>query len=232
MGQAAGRSAARARSRVVEDIERLCSDAGIAPEQLAIAAGVPASYLRRILAGKARASLETYAKLAIPLGADLSARLYANTGPLVRDRHQARMTEALIGIVHPRWHVHLEVGVSRPSRGWIDAVLHDEPAGQVVAVEVESDMRRIEQQIRWSRMKADSLPSWVGWPAADAPAVSQLLVVRRTRATRQTMAEFAGQLAVAYPAHPEDVLRALRGPSAWPGATLYGPRSGRRACSS
>jgi hypothetical protein len=38
------------------------------------------SYLRRIMAGKASPTIETYAKLAVPLGADLSTRLYPNTG--------------------------------------------------------------------------------------------------------------------------------------------------------
>ena len=218
----------------------MCADAGVALETLAKAAGVPGSYVRRIVAGTARPSIETYAKLAVPLGADLATRLYPNTGPLIRDRHQARIVEALLGQLHPRWRATTEVGVTRPARGWIDVVLHDPREALFVAVEIESDIRRIEQQLRWSRMKADALPSWADWPGGargsdgpdrahgsdgprgdspdgDRPGISQLLIVRRTRATRQTATEFVGQLSVAYPAHPDDALSALTGTAQWPG---------------
>ncbi len=218
--RAAARAATRARARLAEDIERLTADAGITLTALARAAGIEHGYLSKIMAGKARPSMETYAKLAIPLGADLAARLYPNTGPLIRDRHQARIVEALVAQLHPRWRATTEVGVSRPSRGWIDVVLHDPREGLLIAVEVESDIRRIEQLVRWARMKADSLPSWEGWPRDSSPTVSQLLLVRRTRATRQIALEFAGQLALAYPAHPEDALRALTATAPWPGPAL------------
>ncbi|HEY4269244.1 MAG TPA: helix-turn-helix transcriptional regulator [Galbitalea sp.] len=217
--QAASRAAERARARLVEDIERLCADAGIAPERLANSAGVPGSCLRRIMAGKASPSLETYAKLAVPLGADLSTRLYPNTGPLIRDRHQGRIAEALLGALHPRWRAATEVGVRQPARGWIDVVLHEERERRVVAVEIESDIRRIEQQVRWAQMKAESLPSWEGWPVEGAE-ISRLLIVRRTRATQQTALEFSRQLSAAYPAHPEDAVAALTGIARWPAAAM------------
>ena len=90
-------------------------------------------------------------------------------------------------------------------------------------------VRRIEQTVRWSKEKAEALPSWAGWPAvlapdAAAPEVSQLLVVRRTRANERIAREFAHQLALAYPAHPEDALAALRGEAAWPGSALVWAR--------
>lgn len=226
---AAAQSASRARARLIEDIERLMADAGLAPEQLARAAGIPGSYLRRILAGMAKASLETYAKLGTALGADLTARLYPNTGPTIRDRHQARIFEALLGMLGGGWRRYSEVTVWKPVRGAIDAVLHDPRQEVVVAAEIESDLRRIEQTVRWSKEKADALQSWTGWPAilsqaGPAPRVSQLLIVRRTRANERVAREFAQQLALAYPAHPEDALAALRGEKAWPGSALIWAR--------
>jgi transcriptional regulator with XRE-family HTH domain len=214
------RAASRARSRLVEDIERLCGDGGINLETLAGAAGVPASYLRRIMAGRSRPSLETYAKLAVPLGADVAARLYPNTGPLIRDRHQARIVEALVERLHPRWHAELEVAVRQPARGWIDVVLSEPRGVNLVAVEVESDIRRIEQVVRWSRAKADALRSSDLWPGDAEPRVSQLLIVRQTRSTRSTAVAFAAQLSLAYPAHPQDAISALTGTTAWPGSAL------------
>lgn len=196
------------------------ADAGITAGALARAAGVSPAYLSKILAGTTLPTVETYAKLAIPLGADLATRLYPNTGPLIRDRHQARVVEALLGKLHPRWRPASEVGVYRPARGWIDLVLHDPREHLLIATEVESDIRRIEQQVRWAQMKRDSLPSWDGWPADGDTRVSQLLIVRRTRASRQIALEFPTQLTVAYPAHPQDALAALTGTAPWPGSAL------------
>jgi len=220
---AAYRAAERARAKLRDDIERLCADAGISIAALARSAGVPYAHLWRIMAGRSNASLETYAKLAAPLGADLATRLYPNTGPAIRDRHQGPILEHLLEIRAQRWLPFTEVGVMRPARGWIDVVLADREAGLLVAVEIESDLRRIEQTVRWSREKAESLPSWQGWHAIAVEgrsSISQLLVVRRTRSNVRIGTEFSHQLSAAYPAHPEDAIRALTGAAHWPGAAL------------
>ena len=107
--------------------------------------------------------------------------------------------------------------------------LHDRRAELVLATEIESDMRRIEQTVRWSKEKAEALPSWTGWPGmlggdGTAPRISQLLVVRRTRANERVARQFAKQLALAYPAHPEDAVAALAGEKPWPGSALVWAR--------
>jgi transcriptional regulator with XRE-family HTH domain len=201
------------------------ADAGITLAGLAREAGVPYQQLWQMMAGHAKPTIETYAKLAVPLGADLSTRFYPNTGPLIRDRHQARIAEALLPQLHPRWRCTTEVGVRQPARGWIDLVLHERLEAVIVAVEIESDIRRIEQQVRWAKMKAESLPSSVAWPrdgdgAGEPPRISQILIVRRTRSARATSLQFSAQLALAYPAHPEDALAALTGTKSWPGPAL------------
>ena len=223
--RAAAHMAHRLHRGLADDLERLRADAGIPVAGLARVAGVDRGYLHRILAGAEHPSHETYARLAVALGADLSSRLYPNTGPLVRDRHQARILEAFLGVLHPRWQVSTEVAVRRPSRGWIDAVLHDPRESIAVAVEIQSELRRVEQIVRWSSEKAASLPSWDGWPGHDGaqdggPPVSRLLLVRRTRVTRAVAASSAAQLRVAYPVHPDDALDALVGTAPWPGAAI------------
>lgn len=223
--KSAARTASQLRLRLVEDLDRLRSDAGVSMAELARAAEVPSPYLSRILAGKAHPTFETYARLGAVLGADLSARYYPNTGPAIRDRHQARILESLLGTVVPPWHPYIEVVVRRPSRGFIDVVLHDPRAHVVVATEIESELRRLEQRIRWSHDKAESLPSWIGWSQlGDAAEVSQLLIVRSTRATREIGREFDRVLRAAYPAHPDDALAALTGSARWPGAALIWAR--------
>lgn len=198
------------------------SDAGIGERELARAAGVASSTVCRALAGDLLPTLETYGRLAAVLGVDMSVRFYPNTGPAIRDRLSAPMLEALLAATGTHWRTFMEVAVRKPSRGWIDVVLHEASARIVVATEIQSELRRLEQQIRWHTTKAESLPSWDGWAALrEAPEISRLLIVRRTRATRATAADFARQLRVAYPAHPDDALDALGAPHcAWPGAAM------------
>jgi hypothetical protein len=157
----------------------------------------------------------------VALGADFSARIYPSTGPAIRDRHQARIFDLLLSVAHPRFGRFGEVRVSRPVRGWIDLVLHDPIERIVIAAEIESELRRLEQLIRWSTAKAEALPSWDGWSQlGDGPRIERLLIVRRTRATLAVASEFAHQLRLAYPAHPDDALAALTGTAPWPGAAM------------
>lgn len=226
----AERTADQLRRRLVDDLQRLRSDAGVSMAELARAADVPASYLSRIVSSKARPTLDTYARLGAALGADLSARYYPNTGPAIRDRHQARICESLLAIVAPRWRPYPEVVVRRPSRGFIDVALHEPRERVILATEIESELRRLEQQIRWSQDKAESLPSWVGWHhLGEEPEISRLLIVRSTRATREIGREYQRVLRAAYPAHPDDALAALTGSARWPGAALVWARFDGRA---
>jgi transcriptional regulator with XRE-family HTH domain len=217
----ARRQATRIHRNLADDVRRLREDAGATRSQLAEAAGVDLAYLCRIEDGRERPSIDLYAKLASALGSDLSSRLYPNTGPAIRDRHQARILEALIAQLNPRWQPYPEVGVRHPSRGWIDVLLHARREGDLVATEIQSDLSRLEQLLRWFGEKVDSLPSWEGWShLGDVRATSRLLIVRSTRATRAVGREFGRQVAAAYPAHPADAIAALTGNYPWPGATL------------
>ena len=206
---------------MADDIVRHRADAGITRAELARAAGVDRAFLRRIEAGAASPSVDTYARLAIALGDDLSVRLYPNTGPTIRDRFQSTIAESLLSLVHARWRRFAEIAVRRPSRGWIDLGLFDPGAMLLVAVEIQSELRRLEQLIRWGAEKAASLPSWDGWSQLGGEvATSQLLIVRDTRATRAIGREFRRLLRAAYPADPVDALHALQSVTAWPGSAV------------
>ena len=215
----AHRVAERLHRTLGEEARRLREDAGIPRTTLASAAGVDEGFLRRIEDGRARPSLETYARLANAVGADLTAHLYPNTGPAIRDRHQARIAEFLLAQLHPRCQSYSEVAVRQPARGWIDLVLHEPREASVIAVEIQSNLPRLEPLLRWSEQKAMSLPSWEGFAHLGAVmTTSRLLVVRSTRATRTVGREFARQIESAYPAHPQDALGSLTGTHQWPGA--------------
>ncbi|MEW6225347.1 MAG: helix-turn-helix transcriptional regulator [Chloroflexota bacterium] len=225
---------AKTRAALAEDLRRLRADAGVSLTAAAVAAGVDRSVVSRIETGALQPTLETYGRLAAALGADLAARVYPQTGPAIRDRHQVRMAELLIATLHPRWLVAPEVAVRRPVRGWIDLALHAPADNLVVAAELESELHRVEQLLRWSSEKAEALASssmWASWTASgQEPRVSRLLVLRWTRANRHAAAAARRLLREAYPAEPQDALESLAGPAAWPGAAMVWARiDGRRA---
>ena len=211
----------RLRSTIGTDLRRLRLDAGLSLARVAEASGISRSLLNEIELSSADSSLPTLVEIADALGADLSIRFYPNTGPLVRDHIQARIMEELLRIAHPRWKRFTEVPVYRPARGRIDAVFHDPVAAVVVATEVHSQIRRLEQQLGWANLKAESLPSADFWRHLDRePTIGRLLVLRSTRATRERARRFESTLRAAYPAPAADVFCALAGDREWPGNGL------------
>ena len=130
------------------------------------------------------------------------------------------MVENVLRCLDARWNPQVEVPVTHPSRGVIDLVLTDRASPVAVAAEVQSELRRLEQQISWSTEKADGLRELLG---RDRPGltVSRLLVLRSTSATRELARRYRATLAAAYPARTETVMQALTEPSTpWPGAGI------------
>jgi transcriptional regulator with XRE-family HTH domain len=218
------------------EIRRLRTDAGLSIRALAAAAGLDHGHLARIETGRVEPGFAVLIAVGEVLGADLSVRLYPTTGPRIHDRIQAPTIEELFGILHPRWSRHAEVGVIRPARGFVDAVLALPADGVVIATEVESAIRRVEQQLRWAHDKADSLPSSSAWPIVapvdgPQPRISRLLILRSTRSTREVARAFAATLAAEYPAPASAIHAALTTADApWPGSgILWAAVAGGRA---
>ena len=201
-------------------------DAGLSQRRLAVMASIDHGFLSLIERGLREPSLAVLVAIATALGGDVSLRLFPGTGPRLRDPIQARITEALVRILDARWTRLVEVPVHRPARGVIDLVAHDRAAGIVIATEVQSELRRLEQQLRWSNEKARSLPSADFWRFVEPDAtVEQLLVLRSTRVNRELAERFTETLAVAFPASPIDAYRALTTPDVpWPGSSILWAR--------
>lgn len=221
----ARRRALELRRGIGVEIRQLREDAGLSLTAVAAAAGIDRTHLARVEDGERRATVETYAVVLAVLGAELSIRGFPSTGPAIRDRFQAPMIETLLREHHQRWTSSPEVPVRRPARGVIDVVMTDIVAPVAVAVEHQSDLRRLEQQIRWHREKEQSLPSSDLWPylagADGPPPTSRLLVLRSTTRTRALAAAFEQTLTAAYPARARDAVDALTGPDhPWPGPAI------------
>lgn len=194
------------------EIRRLREDSGLTRAAVAREAGIDPSYLTLLEAGEREAGWAVLAAIGATLGADLSVRLYPNTGPRIHDRFQAPMVEALLRVLHPRWTATPEVPVLRPARGVIDLVLTAPDPPIAVATEVQSELRRLEQQLRWHREKELSLPSadlWRFISPEGAPSTSRLLALRSTATTREIARTFEATLRATYPATTNDVVRAL-----------------------
>lgn len=129
------------------------------------------------------------------------------------------MVGTLVRTLSASWTSALEVAVSQPVRGVIDLVLDRSAPPVVVAVESESGLRRIEQQVRWARAKAEALAA-ARTTDGDGRTVSQLLLLRSTVATRAVAVTFRDVLSVAYPARSADAIAALTGGAPWPGPAI------------
>ena len=205
--------------QVVAELTTLRQDCGLSMRAVAAAAGIDGSTLADLEAGRCAPSIEILARVGTALGTSLSIRFQPGTGPLVRDHLQAAMIQALLRVLHARWTRGLEVAVYRPIRGVIDIVLEDRAQAVLVATEAQSELRRIEQQVRWSRMKADALAAARSEPTMTVD-VSRLLLLRSTRSTRAVVRQYADVLAAAYPARHTDLVAALTGTAAWPGSGI------------
>jgi transcriptional regulator with XRE-family HTH domain len=217
------RNQARARRSLVEELGRVIELEGISLRALGRAVGVDPSQLARFLRGQGGLSQESIVAIATGLGYDVSVRLFESAGPRIIDHLQARMIEALLAILHPRWLARLEVAVYRPVRGVIDLLLQDRETWDLVAGEGQSQLRSAEHQLRWAGQKAEALESAKGWPwgpVGTAPAVSRLLLLRSTAANRAVVTTMPETIRAAYPAPTEAAIDALRLGRSWPGAAI------------
>jgi transcriptional regulator with XRE-family HTH domain len=199
-------------------------DAGLSIRAVAVAARIDPSHLSMIERGLREPSLAVLVALGTVLGLDISVRLYATTGPAIRDRHQAAIGEILIRSLGPGWRRLVEVPVRRPARGVIDLVLARDV---IVATEIHSDLRSVEQLIRWAGDKADSLSSADAWPilsAGEPRRVDKLLVIRSTRRNRDIVRAHAATFATVYPGDSAAAYEALTGTGVWPGSSIVWAR--------
>jgi transcriptional regulator with XRE-family HTH domain len=203
--------------RLGNEIRQLREDSGRSQRTVAAVARIARSHLTGIESGDAEPSLLVLERIGMALGADLAVRYFANTGPAIRDRIQMAMSEELLRTLHGRWIATPEVPVYRPVHGVIDVVIEDRHGGSTVATELHSQLRRVEQQVRWQAQKADALAAL---PDQQGRHVGRLLVLRNTQAMRDVVRAAAVSLAAAYPARSSDAVTSLRGETPWPGAAV------------
>ena len=220
MERVAARQAREIRARLGSELRMAREDAGISLSRLASTCGMSKGQLHRIEAGTSQPGWEILARLCAALGRRIGLTLYPDGGPLVRDHISAAMVKALLEIRHERWRPRLEVAVYRPVRGSIDLVLEDAADVHVVACEAQSDLRRIEQELRWFRAKADALAAAHEGDARSTRQVDRLLLLRSTPRTRAIVSQYRDLIEAAYPASAQEAHAALVGDAPWPGDAI------------
>lgn len=207
---------ARARDQVdgvVRALQQAREDAGISQRALAAAAGLGPSAVRQVEEGRHEPTIGVLARVAAALGGELSVRYYPGSGPLIRDRFQTPMIEAILAGLHPRWLSATEVWVTTPVKGVIDLLLTDPEIARVVS-EAHSQLLRIEQQVRWLNAKESAVSSQAG------PPTSRLLLLRDHPSTRAVAIRYSDYLTAAFPAPHRDAVEALTSGAPWPGAAI------------
>ncbi len=216
----------RARRRAVgfaiRDARRL---AGLSIRETAKAAAVDFTHLSRAEKGDAALSMDSLVAVGAVIGQDVSIKLFASTGPRVRDRIQALIVEAVLATLQEdRWASRLEVPVHRPVRGVIDLVLQEIATGLLVAGEAHSLLTTVEGQLRHAHEKQDALPTATGYPwqaAIGAPPASRLLVLRSSATMHELVATLPLVFSSAYPGDTAQAVAALRDQATpWPGPSI------------
>jgi transcriptional regulator with XRE-family HTH domain len=211
------------RRAIGSEIRRAREDAGVPQARLAAEAGISQGHLSEVEAGRVEASVEVLTAIARALGGRLRVRIETGSGPLIRDHIQAAMLQGLLPLIHTRWARFVGVPVNHPVRGMIDLVLADQAANVLLASEFHSQIRRLEEQLRWAMEKTEALRNVADLAprgASEPPTISRLLVLRSTAATRALERTFGEVLRAAYPADPRDIVVALTGTAPWPGAGI------------
>lgn len=198
---------------LVRTLEQAREDAGISQRALALAAGLGPSAVRELEEGTHEPTIGVLARIAAALGGELAVRYYPGAGPRVRDHLQTAMLDTLVSSLHQRWTSNPEVWVTHPIKAVIDLLLTDRDLRTVVT-EAHSDLRRIEQQVRWIHAKVEAVN------APGRPAPSALLLLRDHSSTRAVAIQYADYLASAFPARHRDAIDALLGEAPWPGAAI------------
>jgi transcriptional regulator with XRE-family HTH domain len=207
------------------ELRRMRLDTGLSQRAIARAVDLDHSHLSMIEAGLRAPSLDALARTATAMGMDVSVRFYPSSGRRLRDHVQARMGEGLLRVVDPRWHPFPEVAVYRASRGVIDLVLADPVEHQLAITELQSEIRAVDQQLRWAQVKAEAIESARAWPfglphGASASTV-RLLVLRNSQRNRDLVRDLAQTFAAAYPASLAETVQALTdAPGPLPGHAL------------
>lgn len=210
--QSGDRELRRTTRRFGDDFRELRLRVGVSQATVARAIGVHRDVISRIELGDTGVGPAIRSRACACLGADFRIQLYRERTPLIFDAAHARIVERVLAARHRTWRATTEAVVPGPGRRSVDIRL--ERGHDVVLVEVETRLRRLEEIIRELHAKRDA--AIAGGPAQRR--VHVVLVLPPTRHHRAIARSHPASMKAAFPIASPALLESLRSPSeTWPG---------------
>jgi DNA-binding XRE family transcriptional regulator len=187
--------------RLEDELRELRLRASLTQSTVGQAPGVHRTVISRLEGGNPRVSLAIRFRTAALVGADLRLSAYAQSGPMIRDTAQARLVEAMLESIDPRWSRTLETPLPGLDRRSVDLRL-DGTAG-IVLCEVESRVGSLEEIIGELHGKRDAVGSTSGWP------IHVVLVLPRIRHHLEIVRHHPRTIEAVFPMPSDEVAAAL-----------------------
>ena len=232
---AADRQLGRTARSFGDDFRAIRLRAGVSQAAVARAIGIDRAVICRLEAGDPGVSPTVRARAGAVLGATFKFALYDDGEPMIRDAAHARIVERLLAIRHRRWRVTVEAPIPGPGPGRRSSDLRLDHGPDIVLVEVETRIGRLEEIIREQQSKraavqeaidratdgaADRMTERATDGAAD-PRVHVLLVLPPSRHHTTLVRTHPETIRAAYPVPSAQLRGALAASSGnWPGDGL------------
>ena len=202
----------RVAARFGDDFRELRLRVGVTQAAIGRAIGADRSVIARMERGDPSVSNALRARACAVLGADFRIALYPERSAMIFDAAHARIIERLLAARHRRWRAVLEAPVPGPGRRSTDVRL--DGGTDVVLMEIESRVRRMEQLVRELHAKREAVDTAYGGRAR----VHVVLVLPPTRHHQSLVRTLDRTVRAAFPVGSADLRRSLEAPAgAWPG---------------
>jgi transcriptional regulator with XRE-family HTH domain len=204
MSSEAARRADWLSRRIGQEIRNGRRMRGWSQRELGERSGVPQTVVSRVERGWAGGSIGLLCALTAAVGLDLNAQVFPSKGIRVRDERQLAYVRHLIDQANPLWHPTIEARVTPdPSDNRaIDLVLAS--AIEMLAMEVERDLRDYQGEVRPDLAKRDLLASRESRP------VRFILALPDTRRLRQFIRDNEALVARTLPAPSRHIWSSIR----------------------
>ncbi len=224
---AADRQLERTARSFGDDFRAIRLRAGVSQAAVARAIGVDRAVICRLEAGDPGVTPTVRARAGAVLGGTFKFAIYDDGEPLIRDAAHARIVERLLAIRHRRWRATVEAPIPGPGPGRRSSDLRLDDGPDIVLVEVETRIGRLEEIVREQQSKRvavqeaiDRATGTASDGAAD-PRVHILLVLPPSRHHTALVRAHPETIRAAYPVSSAQLRAALEAPRGkWPGDGL------------